>query len=1576
MNLKTNSPQPKLISKDIKILNNFDNLVNSYINNKYKPKLKIQKKKDPESFLQKRIILPENLSNNNLLWGPLQAKYTHKHYIEDWILRVSGNKIETDSISKAFKFLKKNNLFVSGKSNNSINIVNNKINTQNNYYNLITIQKNSNSLSNFILLLNNSTNIFTNNIFSLIKGSNFNKRINYSRNLNFIYLLKSQYVNDLSLDSVNSTSPYTRSDLDNLKIILLKYKLKLEYLNLVKRLLFWDRNINILKNKNYLYYLILMDKYSILSYFSVNNLISKNTKKYFNLFKFNQSDNTSLKYRVFSSENLLKNVLLKKYKKIIKKNELKKIEYDNYLYNEFSKHKSFKKDFTQNIKNKNNKVIWLKLHKSIDDLFFKGKNQSIHEIIDSKINKNLSYKNIEVLDKKRNNSIKKYKSISFINWKNKYEQKYKFNLSYNNKEALILNMVESVDNFNNYFFNQIKKDLTNVFKSNPKLETFYYSLRDYSNYYLKNKSNYDNFLNFVINIFLLDSYKLKNKDNNNLNYFNFKFFNTILSDNNKKNNNNKKYNKTFTWFIKQFFIENSYLPSTFTNKKVKSVDFLSSRRLRIKNNNKIKKILMLYNNLSSELGDNKIFNNFFLNIVRILNNSSVHKINQIDNNNITNSLWDNNFMNFFYSKFKLNIMKDNFLYSNLLKAEDSVENNFNYKVKMFEEFNNYFYLVYSDINKQLGKLEEIFKIEAEKAKLIADKEKEAEKDNILNDLINFNKLSFKSKLLLKIDREKEVELKDRFFSEESLNNNLTDSLQENNFLDNNYQFNIFSSSQPEDHLWSNSKLKDYYSKLDINYNKNKTFLSFFNISINEWLANYFLISKNNNKININKVSEENKIFMKNNYNNITKNLDSFNNQIFINRFFNPIYTSYFFSVNNNKNILRKENNNNTNNDSDKLSLKFYSNVNNNNILNYNSFNYLYTNKYNQFNYNKTLLLLSKFYFSNYNNVNFSDSLVVSEQKIINNNTNNISIKEMNGISKELSKLNYVKNLITFNSSFLHYNKFIGFNFNSNNNKLIDNIYDILYYTFRSMSSLISKPIITIKNDKITIHLFYYLVAPFALKKIKPKYLNSFKKIIDPEFNKTVKYIKVSNKLKKKNKLLKIKNKLNTLKINQINQDNLSNVNIKFNPLLNNVKGDIYNKLNFINKLNRFNNNTNNNNSSSYNKGNTINLFNFLLKTMSPYYLQSKYVFKKRIKSNIIFNPFKLFYFLNKINNIIDSNNTIKNNYILNNNLNNSNNNNNNNSSFDGLQIFLNKINNLFLLTKENFYITGKKRRIDFWKKNDKINKPFLKLRAWLWKKRYNKKFHYKVNNIFDRTKKYANFRLINPSNYFSKNNWKIFFYNQILSNNKNRSDVRLFFRKERKYKVVFLKKKLIKKNFYNEIQTLPLNFVFKEKFEALCFILSKLTNKKIELNLIRVHYPHSNANILVNFLEIMARRLWRKKAIRFLFHNAYLKNFFNMNFERTNSQNIKYNDILPAFLTGLKIRIAGRLYKGNMRVRKTVFNAKRGIISRGNLNYRDKARYTNKNNKGSYSISIQTSHNFFNKFSKYALHKNLFKRNF
>lgn len=128
-----------------------------------------------------------------------------------------------------------------------------------------------------------------------------------------------------------------------------------------------------------------------------------------------------------------------------------------------------------------------------------------------------------------------------------------------------------------------------------------------------------------------------------------------------------------------------------------------------------------------------------------------------------------------------------------------LDNNINYKVKMFEQFNKYFYLVYSDINNQLGKLEEIFNLEAiqEKAKLI--KEKEVEKDTNLNDLINYNNLSFKSKLLLKIDREKEIELKNRSIYTDTNSNSTEDSLINKN-IDNNYIFNIFSSSQPEDHL--------------------------------------------------------------------------------------------------------------------------------------------------------------------------------------------------------------------------------------------------------------------------------------------------------------------------------------------------------------------------------------------------------------------------------------------------------------------------------------------------------------------------------------------------------------------------------------------------------------------------------------------------------------------------------------------------------------------------------------------------------------------------------------------------------
>lgn len=268
---------------------------------------------------------------------------------------------------------------------------------------------------------------------------------------------------------------------------------------------------------------------------------------------------------------------------------------------------------------------------------------------------------------------------------------------------------------------------------------------------------------------------------------------------------------------------------------------------------------------------------------------------------------------------------------------------------------------------------------------------------------------------------------------------------------------------------------------------------------------------------------------------------------------------------------------------------------------------------------------------------------------------------------------------------------------------------------------------------------------------------------------------------------------------------------------------------------------------------------------------------------------------------------------------------------------------------------------------------------------------------------------------------------------------------------------------------MPLTQIYPEKFDALCFILSKFFNKPVELNLIRVHYPYSNANILVNFFNLFINHVKLIKVMRRFFRKMYLRNFvsghFKKNFEKSQFKKIKrfsinkyffkkkfkeikkyynrlkfrfkfkknnknnkffnvnnnknYNNknkfnqfyfnkneknlmrnkinnkknnknlkkklfnlnqfknrfikkknnnimkakkqtLIPSFLTGINIKVAGRLLTNSLGTRRTVRRFKRGINARGLSNYIDRARFTGKNTRGAYSISINSSHRFFN----------------
>jgi len=141
------------------------------------------------------------------------------------------------------------------------------------------------------------------------------------------------------------------------------------------------------------------------------------------------------------------------------------------------------------------------------------------------------------------------------------------------------------------------------------------------------------------------------------------------------------------------------------------------------------------------------------------------------------------------------------------------------------------------------------------------------------------------------------------------------------------------------------------------------------------------------------------------------------------------------------------------------------------------------------------------------------------------------------------------------------------------------------------------------------------------------------------------------------------------------------------------------------------------------------------------------------------------------------------------------------------------------------------------------------------------------------------------------------------------------------------------------------------KLNKICHILSLYFKKPVELDLVRLHYPYFNNNILVNLLGLIINKIKVRFITKKLFKKAIIKNPTKLN--RTNRLTI-----IPSFLSGIKIRIAGRLLTHRVVPRKTIKIIRRGALARGKVNFFDVARFTNKNKRGAFSITISSGQNF------------------
>jgi len=150
----------------------------------------------------------------------------------------------------------------------------------------------------------------------------------------------------------------------------------------------------------------------------------------------------------------------------------------------------------------------------------------------------------------------------------------------------------------------------------------------------------------------------------------------------------------------------------------------------------------------------------------------------------------------------------------------------------------------------------------------------------------------------------------------------------------------------------------------------------------------------------------------------------------------------------------------------------------------------------------------------------------------------------------------------------------------------------------------------------------------------------------------------------------------------------------------------------------------------------------------------------------------------------------------------------------------------------------------------------------------------------------------------------------------------------------------------------------KNKISILCTILSQLFNKEVVLELNRIYYPYFDSNIFVNLLAQIINKIKLRRITKRFFLKAKMKNpFKQLNTRGDSGQALGANANLPSLLSGLHIKISGRLLTNRIIPKKTTNIISRGALAKMKVNYLDIARYTNKNKRGAFTITITSGQN-------------------
>jgi Mitochondrial ribosomal protein (VAR1) len=136
------------------------------------------------------------------------------------------------------------------------------------------------------------------------------------------------------------------------------------------------------------------------------------------------------------------------------------------------------------------------------------------------------------------------------------------------------------------------------------------------------------------------------------------------------------------------------------------------------------------------------------------------------------------------------------------------------------------------------------------------------------------------------------------------------------------------------------------------------------------------------------------------------------------------------------------------------------------------------------------------------------------------------------------------------------------------------------------------------------------------------------------------------------------------------------------------------------------------------------------------------------------------------------------------------------------------------------------------------------------------------------------------------------------------------------------------------------------KLENLVKFLSKLFNKSVELELIRIYSPQNESNILANLIGILSNFIKFRYIHMKLFKVSKTK-IFKKRFS---------NKKIPSFLSGIYLKLAGRVLTQKIQRRVKSKIIQKGSLARANTDLINFNTFINKNKRGVFSITIKTGH--------------------